>query len=374
MYLVTITLVILVILVILLLFFSDRWVVGGGGIGNIQGTSKKPTDEVAEFTNKISGHNYTPAALLARNKLIDDIVKAITPDERVLNNLILRDIELYNMHNEAGARLIERDIIADLLEYPLETYQHVDYAIDILPPDVARVVRQEIPRVAAPIQNRVVHHDNVQNVHDTAVNDSVRKIISNLKERQPADYNADEAMHDLQLFLADYDYNTPEQKAKTEAVLFRTFTNASDKFSGLTEAELLSQIYQRGKDDEEKRNSLMTALEDCNENGGVVCATGRVNRMTASLSFLDDEVGVPVMTQEMIRNEAFSKAATLRDTMLDDRGEEFTKKYNAGIEDDEVKKFMSEVKTGISTALKEDYKHLENTKLDKIIEDAQNGI
>ena len=358
---VIIGILVLIALFFLVTYYGDKY-------------AKKSGGSVKEKTyKKLSGHSPKNATK-AKLELIEEIDITEDPVEKLQNELILHDIELYNLQDREAALQREQQIALTIIENQDELYEHIDFALDIVPDMAPFLARHVAPRVI-PVENRIVQHIDMQNVHDTGVNASVRGSLAKL---QGLNINKDDATKDLQQFIDTIKYDTPEQKNKIEKVLFKIFTDTEARYGeNLSEVEVLAMILAKSKGDPEKEASLVSSLEDCFENNETVCATGRVNRIVSSLSFLDKDVGVPIVTNEMLRNDCFSRSGAIVKEAMKERGPEFEEKYNTGVSDEETVKFVEETKQKIEDDIRGSYKHLEaapGVKLNEIIANCKDGF
>ena len=64
------------------------------------------------------------------------------------------------------------------------------------------------------------------------------------------------------------------------------------------------------------KDNLMQELNDCNEERGQVCATGRLSRIIDTLNKTDKEDIVEIIPKNALNQELMSKAANIREKMI----------------------------------------------------------
>lgn len=304
-----------------------------------------------------SGHNCSENTVKNYEELDDIVTENV--DEDITKQITLSMIARYNLHDPDAMAKHEDRIMETIREFPEETAPHLDFIFD-------RIIPHRIAEMPPLIRDtpQIIYHVDAQNVHDSTVNESVRQMLEEIKTKESSTpLEVDKFMELKCNKLPQEDQN------KLNAVLARINTNSIDRFNDLSEYEILQKVHKRC-DNTEKQDLLISNLLDSHENGNVVCATGRLNRLVSTISALDDEIGKPIITKEMVRNESFFKAGTIRDQMLEKKCEEFVKKYNSNIEDKEVLDFTNSVKDEIKNKLTDDYAHLKSVDLNKIIDEA----
>jgi hypothetical protein len=361
-----IIIVVLIVVLILLLFILCIT------FDEIHDDENKERKKIEESYLSISGHNVDDKTIDVYKDISNTVIE--TPEEELLVNNMLHNIERFNLHNEAlVTRRRERmfNIIANNAQ---AVAVHVPFILDNTLDELRGLIEPFLVNIHIPVEERIVNHVDNQNVHDTAVNNSVRNMVERLLEIIPKK-EFEDAKDEVVNFILNhkYDGNNGDKAVDVLDVISRNDIVLENIFK-LSEFDILALVYARCKGDKEKEESLISAIVDAYENGGVVCTTGRINRIVSSLSSIDEEVGEPVMTKEMIRNEAFSKAGRIRDEMLEGKSDEFKKKYNSGDEDEEVKVFVDEVKNKITFEIRSDYAHLDKIKIDDIVRDACDGV
>lgn len=222
-----------------------------------------------------------------------------------------------------------------------------------------------------------------QNVHDSELTSELEKKyfeIKNLNSQQEV------SAPDLKSEL-----NALKPSDKKRALNVIDFIIKSDgSVSNLNhekEIAVLDTIWKRiySEDNKKNRDSLKTAffnsLLDCQEKNYSgkdvnVCSSGRVSRVINSLTLLDSNPNVskPLKTQEILRNEVFSKAHKILENSLESTSSNFKKEYNSGQESQAVLEFEEKVKNKIAETITQDYPDSNPKVLDELIKDAQAGI
>ena len=77
--------------------------------------------------------------------------------------------------------------------------------------------------------------------------------------------------------------------------------------------------------------SLYESMNDCVENGSLVCTQGRVTRMLQSMAHMDNDPTIGVMkSTESIRNDAYKNAASILNRNIETLSEKNQELYNSG--------------------------------------------
>ena len=112
------------------------------------------------------------------------------------------------------------------------------------------------------------------------------------------------------------------------------------------------------ENNKELKKAFLGALEECYENGIMVCTTGRVNRLLGSLTLLDqdDEISKPAVTIDILRKEILEKSFIILQDELDKKGNEFKEIYNSG--SDDTSEFSMMVQQKIEIYVMNEYKDI----------------
>jgi hypothetical protein len=163
-----------------------------------------------------------------------------------------------------------------------------------------------------------------QNVHETSVNKEMKKKYEIIKQK-----------------LKEHVGKLPDKNIKDDVRYtdnVRKIMRIESKWNNEREKDVYENVwkYISIQNNDDLVDSFFTAVEDCYENGNMVCGTGRANRIIGSLIMVDknEELSKPVLTIDMVRKTALSDAYNIIQEELKQRGEEFTKLYNSEDFDD----------------------------------------
>jgi hypothetical protein len=218
-----------------------------------------------------------------------------------------------------------------------------------------------------------------QNVHDSTVyqllQEQVNKVRSdNAKIQDIQVHGYEEAVGYIMAKVR----NNPEKAKELQKVInVLNDNNYVGHLSGLSERDIITAIWQRAYDPENKQNSqqikdsLCDAVLDCVENGNVVCMTGRTSKVWQALARLDKDEDVGILkTKQAVRNEIFQRSAKIVDDYIGENGsasQALKEAYNKGENTEQVKELSECIKKQI-TELKDEYKGLlPNDQLDLAI-------
>ncbi|ARA72200.1 hypothetical protein BNJ_00380 [Kaumoebavirus] len=224
-------------------------------------------------------------------------------------------------------------------------------------------------------ENKQHWTNDPQNVHDSGVNRDLLNKFEKMRE-----INGDPDIRKFQQEAQSYIAKLPAEKRQSAMNVYRTICGNAHHLSSINapEIELWAHVWKRGNDNKEIRESVITSMADCEENGHVVCTTGRAARAISSLTLLDNNptLSIPAKTYEMIRNEVFEKSAQLFRESLISRDPGFVDMYNKGeASEAETKQFEDGVKEQISSYVINTYgDSLNGGQIQKIIGEAQAGV
>lgn len=194
---------------------------------------------------------------------------------------------------------------------------------------------------------------SAQNVHDHNVNDELARRYNGLKKSKLA-RDESKSYLDMLEFINKHD------KSKRKIVRGFDAGDGLSRFYYDNEATIWFTVWRRIHSPENKDNvddlkqSLANAVEDCNEDGELVCTTGRATRALNSLTLMDkdEKISAPIKTDDIKRKEAYDKAYQILQEELDKKGKTFKDKYESGeMEDREVETFDNGVKGRIREGL-----------------------
>ena len=215
-----------------------------------------------------------------------------------------------------------------------------------------------------PIEEHITWKSDSQNVHDSNINnelrDNYKKIETYNKQNQLFLYNIDDTINYIQNVYsvnANEKYNIPDALEMLEYI--RNHSGSISKI-GVSERQFISEVFSRicyEKDTERKKNmmeNLMLNLKESYGNGTPVCITGRTTRILSSFAGNDEDLGI-FKSKPIIKNEIFSKAANIRNKLLNTTDDGIQKKYNHGIEDDDTKELEKHMRDEILHMIYLDY-------------------
>ena len=168
------------------------------------------------------------------------------------------------------------------------------------------------------LENEIVDIPQVdlQNVHDTNVQKSIRKIFSDVDIVNDS-VNIKQSIKEI-LKKADGNPNVIDVINKIKE-RNSNIININNK----TELEVLASVWEKVKDDPNKVDFFITNLSDSKENESVVCPSGVVTRIISTLA-LDDISKFP-KTQENLNDEMMTTASKVRKTL--EKENNYTEEY-----------------------------------------------
>jgi hypothetical protein len=168
-----------------------------------------------------------------------------------------------------------------------------------------------------------LHDADAQNVHDTAINRTVRKIYSTIDINQNT--NTDKLIKEIILY-ADID-KSPNDIKKIKLVLDKVLERNAKitNVGGKTELELLDAIWREAAVKPEPtrsniRDMLLVQIGDTYDNHtkSVLCPTGFSNRISVAL--ITETPELFPKTKELLNEEILESASFIRAELEDDKG------------------------------------------------------
>ena len=293
---------------------------------------------------------------------IDYVMYPLSQATRIENTPNPNKRKLYNNYNEAVRRYSR--VYPRVRKHPqvpnIETVvtQRDRAYLELLtahinnvpePPEPPAVAIKTVPKRD---KLKIEVKSSAQNVHDHNVNDELSKRYKTIKARQ-LEPISNEDKKEMSDFIGTSD--------TTKKMLINlSCKDTLSRFDDDTEEDIWLTVWKRihSKDNNDNRDSLLlafkNAIEDCKEDGHLVCTTGRVTRALDSLTLLDKntDISTPIKTDDIERKETYDAAHKILQRELDKKGSEYKKSYeSADLEDTTV--FDDHVKNCIRNELKE---------------------
>ena len=157
-----------------------------------------------------------------------------------------------------------------------------------------------------------------QNVHDSSVNENLRKCLAYIKVSTPNVEDFEKLKKEISSHISTYVHNEVKRK-NAMASMEQMLSDRYNSTLNILERDLLGLVWNRGSvsinyDRKELiRNAIVDSLIDMKSGEGIVCSSGRCSRLLESLVYTDaDEKSiVGSMTVEQIRNEALQSTSQI---------------------------------------------------------------
>ena len=188
------------------------------------------------------------------------------------------------------------------------------------------------------LENKQEWTRDMQSVHDSSISQSMRDSFHNIKKYNTAEYGPlSHSAVDLAMKNIQETFNIlSEQSRKEYLKVLQISSNGLKVHDVGTELEVIVEIWRRINSIDNKQNkhamqqSLYESMNDCVENGAVVCTQGRVTRMLQSMAHMDNDHTIGAMkSTESIRNEAYKDAASILNRNINTLSEKNQKLYNS---------------------------------------------
>ena len=190
-----ILIIVLVLLLLLITIVSDD---------NNDGDEDEREQTIYDSYLSISGHNVDRNTIGAYDRINQAEIE--TPEQDLLINNMLLNIEDFNLHdNRLATRRRER--MMDIIRNHTEAVAvHIPFILDNALAGYRNFMEPFATVVHLPVEERIVNHVDNQNVHDTAVNNSVRNMVERLLEKVP-DRDFESAKNEVSNFVLNYKYD-----------------------------------------------------------------------------------------------------------------------------------------------------------------------
>lgn len=334
--------------------------------------------------NNVFGYENTPES---REALEVAVERERLPNPPAQNAFIIGDLLEFNYNEHDAALMYYQDAVERLMEEPED--HHANHILDRID-DVVRElditeardkVREKQPKLKqVQIDKPVVKiKSDPQNVHDSNVNEDLKKIYNRIVINNMLEDNNDDNREELTQYLK----NNLSPDRYDRAMKTLRYTNSYNSAVGEKENLVIDNVWKRinSKDNVDKRDALREsfadALIDCtDEKGYTVCSGGRCARILSSLTLLDSDKNIaePVKTRDIIRSEVMSKAHKILQDSLEQIDDNIADEYLEGKDSPEVSEFESKVKEEIDKKIRIDYPHQPIHIIDGLIKDAQAGV
>ncbi len=308
---------------------------------------------------------------------------------RVLDDVVGR--YMYNLVDDDGLDWFEIDQIEnfternqDILYNPrYETFRETvqkqrPKMLQTTISEAKQVAKNRVEAFATYVDDSVIHTNDTQNVHDSAVNEQLRKSYAKLRETTP-DAAIAKAKAEIPTAVSRHLgglLGAPEELKRAETALSKILEGKHNTTLNANERDLLTLVWARSCMNENFsnkaliRDAVVQALRDMGEEGsegGVVCSGGRCARLLESLVLTDqdDKAVSGLMTTEQIRNDVMERSNTLLNSTI----EEFA---DAGADEDagmvQVAKSYRDPSVTASVGDEKKFKAVVKAKIHKLID------
>ena len=246
----------------------------------------------------------------------------------------------------------------------------------------------------------IKYTDNAQNVHDSGINEDLRKTLARIRMYETTRADPAAAIEDAKKYILNK-YGSGDTTSDTSAKAQRALSVINERIVqggsistfNDTEDAIFASVWNRTKhfsnaDNGDKlRDAVVDALADSHENGSIVCINGRTSRILNSLTTLDNDaiISASAMTKEAYRNQIFSEARDIitreiesasesADSKLSAVGQHYLSSDDTEIDPATERKFINDVKAEIDQNLIQYNDKFRSEELKKIATECYAGI
>jgi hypothetical protein len=165
------------------------------------------------------------------------------------------------------------------------------------------------------VADNTTNTSDTQNVHDSAVNEQLRKTWQQLKQRTPPpSRNRHNIFIDIHSYIQYYVGSDPARVKRAQRALEEIKAGKYNATIDATEDDILTLVWSRSELPENAsskellKQAVVDALIDMSDDGrNIVCPNGRCARIIESLvhTDFDENIHNGAVTMEQIRNDAF---------------------------------------------------------------------
>ena len=215
---------------------------------------------------------------------------------------------------------------------PINTNRIINVILNNIP--IVRNINQVVDIaniIPTQVQNNlnIIYNDDaydIQNVHDTTINKTVKHSIENIKKDTQIKHNFNEIidMFNIEITKMNLSKNKLDNIKRVINNIRQDTTNSI--YNKMKSSELIELVGNRIFNSSDKNykdtciNNLALELNDCIENDHVVCHTGIFNRVLNSLNYIDKNVNVKSTT--VLNDEMMNKCSLIR-SQLDENIDDF---------------------------------------------------
>lgn len=231
---------------------------------------------------------------------------------------------------------------------PINTNRIINVILNNIP--IVRNINQVVDIaniIPTQVQNNlnIIYNDDaydIQNVHDTTINKTVKHSIENIKKDTQIKHNFNEIidMFNIEITKMNLSKNKLDNIKRVINNIRQDTTNSI--YNKMKSSELIELVGNRIFNSSDKNykdtciNNLALELNDCIENDHVVCHTGIFNRVLNSLNYIDKNVNVK--STNVLNDEMMNKCSLIRSQL-----------------NDNIDDFDNRLKQKIRSELKKDY-------------------
>jgi hypothetical protein len=250
----------------------------------------------------------------------------------------------------------------------------------------------------------IKYTDNAQNVHDSGINEDLRKTLARIRMYETTRADPATAIEDAKKYIlnkyvnndtgsTDTSCNNAKAQRALSVINERIVQGGSISTFNDTEDAIFASVWNRTKhfsnanNGDKLRDAVIDALADSHENGSIVCINGRTSRILNSLTTLDNDaiISASAMTKEAYRNQIFSEARDIITREIESASESPDQKLAAvgqhylSSDDTEIdpateRKFINDVKIEIDQNLIQYNDKFRSEELKKIATECYAGI
>lgn len=232
---------------------------------------------------------------------------------------------IYRMRDFGDRALLDAD--DDMIAQMLAGFN--DTVNTVAPQVQQEIIEERRERAAANAENREQAVDNyfeagvkytsdAQNVHDSKVNNDLRRTLDRLRETGGRRANPARAIAEIRDYIRnDYSRDPDNARKANDAMRILDMAARGERIGTFNETEdrILALTWERAKHPNNQDNAdglkeaIVNALADSMEHGNNVCINGRTARVLNSLAKLDydDDVG-NAMTFEAYKNQVLQES------------------------------------------------------------------
>lgn len=195
------------------------------------------------------------------------------------------------------------------------------------------------------IDDNIEYNNDLQNVHDHAVNKIIISNINKMRERYNIDNMTDNFIN-TEIYNNIFEDELLNTNNRYDAITtLESLSRIRHNYFNISELDMLKLIYLYIYEKNNKTDLfhiLNIELANCVENGHVVCSTGKISRIISIIDGLDNEYNT-IKPLNIIKNEIYNLSNRIREKVINEATEDEKMRYNNSTDEVLINRMIEEL-------------------------------